>query len=39
MIVPAIGVPELTVIAFNLLLFVGFLGGLWYAGSRIRRAL
>ena len=39
MFVPAIGVPELSILLFNLVLVLGALGGVWYLLARLRGAL
>ncbi|AGB33421.1 hypothetical protein HTG_07525 [Natrinema mahii] len=35
----SIGPPELLIIAFNLALVAGAIGGLWYLATKLRRAL
>ncbi len=39
MYAPAIGVPELSILLFNLALVLGALGGVWYLLGRLRSAL
>ena len=38
MLSPAIGVPEIPILLFNLALVLGALGGCWYLLSRLRSA-
>ena len=39
MFVPAIGVPEIPILLFDLALVLGALGGVWYLLGRLRGAL
>ena len=39
MLTPAIGVPEIPILLFDLALVLGVLGGCWYLLGRLRSAL